>query len=203
MKSVNIIPVVLIALSSLTTTAQDQAKIPEGISLAIKAGNAGELSKYMNSTIELLLLDKEDFYKKSVADHGPVFVARERRQFRPEVIGHSTDDSQAPEIDAGYPMPRPERSRAPAEEVDYGELHGRPLGLLRRHRRATARGPRTRPGDRARGGRPFRARLARPRRRQGLLPRDRPVARVGHAHPRAGGPSDRRGLRAAGGGLTC
>jgi Domain of unknown function (DUF4783) len=68
MKSVNIIPVVLIALSSLTTTAQDQAKIPEGISLAIKAGNAGELSKYMNSTIELLLLDKEDFYKKSVAE---------------------------------------------------------------------------------------------------------------------------------------
>ena len=161
MKSVNIIPVVLIALSSLTTTAQDQAKIPEGISLAIKAGNAGELSKYMNSTIELLLLDKEDFYKKSVADHGPVFVARERRQFGPEVIGHPTDDSQAPGIDAAYPMPRPERSRAPAEEVDYGELHGRPLGLLRRHRRATARGPRTRPCDRTRGGRALRAGLAR------------------------------------------
>ncbi|HEX7494182.1 MAG TPA: DUF4783 domain-containing protein [Bacteroidales bacterium] len=68
MKSVNIIPVVLIALSSLTATAQDQAKIPEGIAIAIKAGNAAELSKYMNSTIELLLLDKEDFYKKNVAE---------------------------------------------------------------------------------------------------------------------------------------
>ncbi len=68
MKSVNIIPVVLIALSSLTAKAQDQAKIPEGISIAIKAGNAAELSKYMNSTIELLLLDKEDFYKKNVAE---------------------------------------------------------------------------------------------------------------------------------------
>ncbi len=68
MKSVNIIPVVLIALSSLTAEAQDQAKIPEGISIAIKAGNAAELSKYMNSTIELLLLDKEDFYKKNVAE---------------------------------------------------------------------------------------------------------------------------------------
>jgi hypothetical protein len=68
MKSVNIIPVVLIALSSLTVRAQDQAKIPEGISMAIKAGNASELSKYMNSTIELLLLDKEDFYKKNVAE---------------------------------------------------------------------------------------------------------------------------------------
>jgi len=68
MKSVSIIPVVLIALSSLTAKAQDQAKIPEGISIAIKAGNAAELSKYMNSTIELLLLDKEDFYKKNVAE---------------------------------------------------------------------------------------------------------------------------------------
>ncbi|MEI6049791.1 MAG: DUF4783 domain-containing protein [Bacteroidota bacterium] len=68
MKSVNIIPVVLIALCSLSATVQDQAKIPGGISIAIKAGNAAELSKYMNSTIELLLLDKEDFYKKDVAE---------------------------------------------------------------------------------------------------------------------------------------
>ncbi|MCX6321952.1 MAG: DUF4783 domain-containing protein [Bacteroidia bacterium] len=68
MKSVNIIPLVLIAFSSLTSTAQEQAKIPGGISIAIKAGNASELSKYMNSTIELLLLDKEDFYKKNVAE---------------------------------------------------------------------------------------------------------------------------------------
>jgi len=68
MKSLNIIPVVLLALSSLSLTAQDQVKIPAGISIAIKAGNASELSKYMNSTIELLLLDKEDFYKKNVAE---------------------------------------------------------------------------------------------------------------------------------------
>jgi hypothetical protein len=68
MKSVNIIPAVLMAISSLSATAQDQAKIPEGISIAIKAGNSAELSRYMNSTIELLLLDKEDFYKKNVAE---------------------------------------------------------------------------------------------------------------------------------------
>ena len=68
MKSISIIPVVLIAFSSITATAQDQAKIPGGIAIAIKAGNAAELSKYMNSTIELLLLDKEDFYKKNVAE---------------------------------------------------------------------------------------------------------------------------------------
>jgi hypothetical protein len=68
MKSVNIIPVVLIALCSFAATVQEQAKIPGEISIAIKAGNAAELSKYMNSTIELLLLDKEDFYKKNVAE---------------------------------------------------------------------------------------------------------------------------------------
>ena len=68
MKSISIIPVVLIALSSLAAQAQDQTKIPEGIAIAIKAGTASELSKYMNSTIELLLLDKEDFYKKNVAE---------------------------------------------------------------------------------------------------------------------------------------
>jgi hypothetical protein len=68
MKSVKIIPVLLFTLSSITAIAQDQAKVPGGISIAIKAGNAAELSKYMNSTIELLLLDKEDFYKKNVAE---------------------------------------------------------------------------------------------------------------------------------------
>ena len=68
MNSVKIIPVVLLAFSGLLATAQEQAKIPGGISIAIKAGNAAELSKYMNSTIELLLLDKEDFYKKNVAE---------------------------------------------------------------------------------------------------------------------------------------
>lgn len=51
-----------------TATPQEQTKIPAGISLAIKSGNATELSKYMNSTVELLLLDKEDFYRKNVAE---------------------------------------------------------------------------------------------------------------------------------------
>jgi hypothetical protein len=68
MKSVKLLPLVLIAFSGLIVNAQDQTKMPGGISIAIKAGNAAELSKYMNSTVELLLLDKEDFYKKNVAE---------------------------------------------------------------------------------------------------------------------------------------
>lgn len=68
MRSPIFIPVVLLFFSSIAVTAQEQAKIPGGISIAIKAGNASELSKYMNSTVELLLFDKEDFYKKNVAE---------------------------------------------------------------------------------------------------------------------------------------
>jgi hypothetical protein len=55
-------------LSLLSLQAQDQLKIPGGIEIAIKTGNASELSKYLNSTVQLLLLEKEDFYKKNVAE---------------------------------------------------------------------------------------------------------------------------------------
>jgi hypothetical protein len=68
MKPFNIIPVAAIYLFCFSATIQEQAKIPSGISVAFKTGNAVELSKYMNSTIELLLLNKEDFYKKNAAE---------------------------------------------------------------------------------------------------------------------------------------
>lgn len=67
MRFLKFVPVLLFSFS-LLASAQDQTKIPGGISIAIKAGNAAELAKYMNSTIELLLLDKEDFYKKNAAE---------------------------------------------------------------------------------------------------------------------------------------
>ena len=58
----------ILMLGLISLKAQDQIKIPGGISIAFKAGNASELSKYINSTVELLLLKKEDFYKKNVAE---------------------------------------------------------------------------------------------------------------------------------------
>lgn len=67
MRFLNLLPAVFVFLCS-TLAAQDQSKIPAGVSIAFKAGNAAELAKYMNSTIELLLLGKEDFYKKNVAE---------------------------------------------------------------------------------------------------------------------------------------
>jgi hypothetical protein len=67
MKIVQVLQVVLLSLGNLAAT-QDQTKIPAGIPMAFRAGNAAELARYMNSTIELLLLDKEDFYKKNNAE---------------------------------------------------------------------------------------------------------------------------------------
>jgi hypothetical protein len=60
--------VIILSLFINVLNAQEQNKIPEGISIALKAGNATELSKYFNSTIELQLIDKEDFYKKVMAE---------------------------------------------------------------------------------------------------------------------------------------
>jgi hypothetical protein len=68
MKLKSLIPVLFLLINSFALTAQEQTRIPSGISIAFKAGNAAELSKYLNSTVELLLLDKEDFYKKNVAE---------------------------------------------------------------------------------------------------------------------------------------
>ena len=68
MKLRNLVQTFFLVFLCLNLQAQDQQRIPVGISIAIKAGNAAELSKYMKSTVELLLLDNEDFYKKNVAE---------------------------------------------------------------------------------------------------------------------------------------
>ena len=68
MKNLKIITVLFLALWSQAAKTQEQPRIPEGISIAIRAGNAVELSKYLNSTVEILLLQKEDFYRKNVAE---------------------------------------------------------------------------------------------------------------------------------------
>ena len=68
MRILQIITVLFFASWSQMAKAQEQPRIPEGISIAIRAGNAAELSKYLNSTVELLLLQKEDFYRKNVAE---------------------------------------------------------------------------------------------------------------------------------------
>lgn len=66
MKTISSI-VIILGLFGLTSFGQS-GKIPDEISLAFKAGNVEVLSKYLNTTVELVLLDKEDFYTKVVAE---------------------------------------------------------------------------------------------------------------------------------------
>lgn len=68
MNKLLITAMILLPLSG-SVTAQDEVKIPAGISIAFRFGNAAGLSEYLNSTVEILLLDKEDFYSKSVAEN--------------------------------------------------------------------------------------------------------------------------------------
>lgn len=48
--------------------AAQQITMPANISLAFKTGNIEKLSEYLNSTVELVILGKEDFYTKSLAE---------------------------------------------------------------------------------------------------------------------------------------
>ena len=43
-------------------------KIPEGIVLSLKAGNAEELAKFFHKNVELIILEKEDVYSRSQAE---------------------------------------------------------------------------------------------------------------------------------------
>lgn len=68
MRQIKYILLTFFVLNLHPCQAQEQIQIPAGISLAMKAGNAPELSKYINSTVEILFPDKEDFFKKNVAE---------------------------------------------------------------------------------------------------------------------------------------
>lgn len=43
-------------------------KIPEGIVLSFKAGNAEELARHFNNNVELIILEKEDVYSRAQAE---------------------------------------------------------------------------------------------------------------------------------------
>jgi hypothetical protein len=90
------LPVLLLAFVAITN-AQDQIKIPAGISLAFRAGNSSALAEYLNSTVEILLLDKEDFYSKNVAENilGDFFTKYHTREFTIRHQGAKNDAQYA------------------------------------------------------------------------------------------------------------
>jgi hypothetical protein len=96
MKRLFTLPVLFLTILSISS-AQDQIKIPAGISLAFKAGNSSALAEYLNSTVEILLLDKEDFYSKNVAENilGDFFSKYHTREFTIRHQGAKNDAQYA------------------------------------------------------------------------------------------------------------
>jgi len=58
----------LILCLFITTQIGFSSEIPENIIASFNSGDASELSKYFNETIELTFLEKEDIYSKTQAE---------------------------------------------------------------------------------------------------------------------------------------
>ena len=74
--------------------AQEQMRIPPEIVTAFRTGNATDMSRYLNSTCQIMLLGKEDFYKKNVAETilKDFFSAYRPREF---IVKHQGGTSDA------------------------------------------------------------------------------------------------------------
>ena len=59
---------IILCLIQLFSFSQDKGDIPSGINLALKEGNAKELSNYMNNNVEMVIIDKEGIYNKVQAE---------------------------------------------------------------------------------------------------------------------------------------
>jgi hypothetical protein len=59
---------ILLPLLFATLNLSANTEVPEGIVTAFKSGNAKELAKYFNTTIELVIADKEGIYSKPQAE---------------------------------------------------------------------------------------------------------------------------------------
>jgi len=68
MKKINSFFVTLLFLGSTVCLAQSTS-IPADLSLAFKTGDVDKLSEYLNNTVELVILDNEDFYNRKVAEN--------------------------------------------------------------------------------------------------------------------------------------
>jgi Ni2+-binding GTPase involved in maturation of urease and hydrogenase len=68
MKNLKIVITILILSLSTLVFATHKLDIPPKIFDAIKVGNVSELVKYFNSSVELVILDKEDIYSKQQAE---------------------------------------------------------------------------------------------------------------------------------------
>ena len=68
MKKLSSLIAAIIILGGTSGMAQSST-IPADLSLAFKTGNTEKISEYLNNTVELVILENEDFYNKKVAEN--------------------------------------------------------------------------------------------------------------------------------------
>lgn len=86
---------ILFSLVGLQSVLSQQSNIPAELSLAFKTGNVERISEYLNSTVELVILDKEDFYSKKVAKSilSDFFKDHPAREFVVKHLGGGQNDA--------------------------------------------------------------------------------------------------------------
>jgi hypothetical protein len=67
-KIFNILGLAGILLAFSATLDAQTGKIPDGIVLSFKAGNAEELAKFFHDNVELIIFEEEDVYSRSQAE---------------------------------------------------------------------------------------------------------------------------------------
>ena len=68
MRTISLIFVLLLLTASRYLVIQDNEVLFDSISIAFKTGDASKLSKYFNSTVNAIILEKEGLYKKNVVE---------------------------------------------------------------------------------------------------------------------------------------
>lgn len=68
MKSISSIIILFFLSVPGYSGTQDNEKLYDGISISFKTGDASKLSKYLNSTVDVIILEKEGFYKTNVVE---------------------------------------------------------------------------------------------------------------------------------------
>lgn len=91
MKNFNVFKSILLIV--FTVVSLSFIGIPDNINTALKSGDTAALKKYMNSTVELVILDKENIYSKIQAEQVLKQFFSKHKPLVFEVLHHGSNDN--------------------------------------------------------------------------------------------------------------
>jgi len=91
MKNLNILKSLFLVLTVVLSLSF--IGIPENINDALKTGDTNALKKFMNSTVELVILDKENIYSKIQAEQVLKRFFTKHRPVKFDVLHHGSNDN--------------------------------------------------------------------------------------------------------------